>query len=441
MNKKIDDYKSALDYLYSFVDFSLTRNFRYSAEKFNLDRMRALMELIGNPQNDYPIVHVAGTKGKGSMCAMLTSVLCKAGYKTGLYTSPHLQDYTERIRVDEKEIIKSELISLINEMKPNIAVIDGLTTFEITTAIAFLFFSRKNVDIAIIEVGLGGRLDATNIVHPTTCILSTISKDHEKILGNTLVKIAKEKAGIIKDQVPVVIAPQKPRVDVVFKNIALQKNAPVIIVKNTYKLIYGTHCIKGQYFSIINKEFHKRINLFTKLLGRHQATNALSVYAALQVLNRKGFSISNVAIEEGFRNVKWPGRFEIISYKPLIIIDSAHNTDSIQKLVQTIEDYFPQKKVILVFGASEDKNIRSMLKILLPNCQKIIFSNSDHPRALDPEKLKAVGRTFTNDIEVISPMGNALEKAITFYDQDSIIIVTGSIFVAAAASAIWKRRK
>jgi len=436
----INDYKSALDYLYSFVDFSLTRNLRYSADKFNLDRMKMLMEMNGNPQSSYPIVHVAGTKGKGSICAMLASALFEAGYITGLYTSPHLQDYTERIQVNKKEIMKSEIISLINEIQPKVATIEGLTTFEITTAIAFMYFSRKKVDIAIIEVGLGGRLDATNIVCPNISILTTISKDHEKILGNTLVKIAHEKAGIIKEQVPVIIAPQKPRVYAVLEKEAQQKNTHIIKVEKNYKLRYGTRSIEGQYFSILVKKNKKRIDLFTKLLGKHQATNSLSAYAAMQLLNDNGFNISNKAIEEGFKNLKWPGRFEIISINPLIIIDSAHNTDSTQKLVQTINDYFPEKRIILIFGASEDKNIRGMLKILLPNCEKIIFSNSDHPRAIDPDQLLPIGRAFADNIEAISPIERALERAITLLNKDSLIMVTGSIFVAAAIRSIWGKK-
>lgn len=440
MNKKIDDYNSALDYIYSFVDFSLTRNLRYSSEKFNLDRMKSLMKLLGNPQNNYPIVHVAGTKGKGSICAMLSSVLGAAGYRTGLYTSPHMQNYSERIRIGNKEIEKRQFVSLINVIKPNVAKITGLTTFEITTAIAFLYFSKMKVDIAIIEVGLGGRLDATNIIQPKVCILSTISKDHEKILGNTLEKIAKEKAGIIKEKVPVIVSPQKPRVYVVFENVAKQKNAPIIKIKDKFNLVYQSHGINGQYFSIIEKKWGKQINIFTKLLGSHQAINSLSAYAALQILNENGFNISNEAIQLGFKIVKWPGRFEILSKKPLIIIDSAHNTDSIQKLVNTIMDYFQNKKIILIFGASEDKNIRGMLKILLPYCQKIIISQSDHPRALDPDKIKVIGMSFAHNIEVISSMEKALEKAIALYEKDSIIIATGSIFIAAALRSIWERK-
>ena len=207
-----EKYHSTLDYLYSFVDYSLTRNLRYSPEKFNLERMRSFMNSLGNPHLDYPVVHVAGTKGKGSICALIANVLKSAKYKVGLYTSPHLHEFIERIKVDNINIGKDIFINLVEEIKPIISDCHGVTTFEITTALAFLFFSRIKVDIAVIEVGLGGRLDATNVVQPMVSIISTISKDHVKILGNTMIKIAKEKAGIIKKNVPLVISFQKPRI-------------------------------------------------------------------------------------------------------------------------------------------------------------------------------------------------------------------------------------
>jgi len=437
----IHNYKSALDYLYSFVDYSLTRNLRYSAEKFNLDRMNLLMGLLKNPQNKYPTIHVTGTKGKGSICAMLSSVLIAAGYQTGLYTSPHLHEYTERIQVNGMKIKKIELVNLINEIERHVSSINGLTTFEITTAVAFLYFVKKKVDIAIIEVGLGGRLDATNIVRPLISIISTISKDHEKILGNTLKKIAEEKAGIIKENIPVIIAPQKPRIYTVLENRAKQKNAPIFRTDKLLKIKYITHDLDHQTFSIVDKKTNQSADIATSLLGKHQAINSLSAFTALKYLNKCGFIIPYEKIVEGIKNAKWPGRFEIISKKPVIVLDSAHNIDSISKLSQTTKEYFPRKKIILLFGASEDKNIRGMLSVLLPMSEKIIFSKSTHPRAMDPEKISALCNAYQNKISVIMPAERALEKAISLWNDHSIIVVTGSIFMVAAIRSILHSKK
>jgi dihydrofolate synthase/folylpolyglutamate synthase len=202
-------YQQALDYLFSFVDYSLVRSLRFTEGKFDLGRMGQFLELLGNPQNDYPVVHVAGTKGKGSVCALCASGLRAAGYRVGLYTSPHLQDYAERIQVDGQPISHDELVALLEEIKPSIEKVHELTTFEITTALAFLYFSRKKVQAAVVEVGLGGRLDATNLVDPAVSVITTLSYDHMAVLGDTLDKIATEKAGIIKPSKPVVSAPQK----------------------------------------------------------------------------------------------------------------------------------------------------------------------------------------------------------------------------------------
>ena len=202
-------YQKALDYLYSYVDYSLTRNLRYSADKFNLGRMEELMSRLGNPHQQYPVIHIAGTKGKGSISAVIASALKTAGYSTGLYTSPHLQEYTERIQINRQQIPREELVTLLEEMKPYAEQIDQITTFELTTALGFLYFARQKVNVAVVEVGLGGRLDATNIVSPLVSIISSLSLDHMAVLGDTLAKIAFEKAGIIKPGRPVVMAPQK----------------------------------------------------------------------------------------------------------------------------------------------------------------------------------------------------------------------------------------
>jgi dihydrofolate synthase / folylpolyglutamate synthase len=431
-----DRYQSILDYLYSYVDLSLTRNLRYSTEKFNLERMRSFVGLLGNPHLDYPIVHVAGTKGKGSICSLIANVLLSAKYKVGLYTSPHLQEFTERIKVNNHDIEKGKLINLVEEIKPVINIIKGLSTFEITTALAFLFFSRIKVDIAVIEVGLGGRLDATNVVHPIVSVISTISKDHVKILGNSLEKIAKEKAGIIKNNVPVILSKQKPRVQHLLHNISKANRSPVIDATYDYQYQTTLQNLDGQDFILSNKN-SEICKLHLPLLGAHQIENAITAYSAIQIIKKNGFAITDQNIYDGFANVKWPARFEILSKKPLIIIDSAHNTDSIQKLVNTIKIFTPIKNVILIFGTSEDKDVKGMLKIMIPIVKILITTQSIHPRALDSEEILSIAQKQGGNGLSISSVDSALQKALENWDEKSVIIATGSIFIASAIRELW----
>ena len=240
------EYQQALDYLYSFVDYSMTRSFRWSADKFDLKRMDDLMAALGHPEREYPIIHIAGTKGKGSVAAMCESVIRAAGYRVGLYTSPHMHDYAERIRANGMPILHRELISLIDEVRPVIESIRELTTFEITTALGFLYFARQHVQAAVVEVGLGGRLDATNTTTPTVCVITSISYDHMQILGNTLAEIAGEKAGIIKTGIPIIMAPQQDEARQVIERIAAERQAPLIDVASDYRFTPVERSLKGQ---------------------------------------------------------------------------------------------------------------------------------------------------------------------------------------------------
>src|SRR5215216_4515327 len=295
MNDAEPAYNQALDYLYSFVDYSLKHISELAKAEFNLDRMFALMEELGNPQAKYPIIHVAGTKGKGSVSALCASALQAAGYKTGLYTSPHLLDYTERIQIDGKPISYEQLVNLVEEIKPAVAKIPKLTTFEITTALGFLAFAKQDVNAAVIEVGLGGRLDATNIVTPKVSVITSLSYDHMAVLGSTLAQIAGEKAGIIKQSVPVVSAPQTEEALQVLQRVANEKNCPFVLVGRDVKFERSESSLDGQEFAV---SFHQpAVRLMIPLLGAHQIQNAATAYAALQT---SGIEISDGAIQKGF---------------------------------------------------------------------------------------------------------------------------------------------
>jgi dihydrofolate synthase / folylpolyglutamate synthase len=441
-------YQEALDFLYSFIDYSLKRNFRNAAEKFNLDRMRTFMHHLGDPQDDYRIIHVAGTKGKGSVSAYCASILTEEGYLTGLYTSPHMIEFTERIRINGEMIPKTDLVEIVEQIKPVTEKVPEITTFELTTALAFLYFSQKNVDYAILEVGLGGRLDATNIVSPIVSVITSISYDHTKILGNTLSEIAGEKGGIIKPNIPVVVAPQKEEARRKLEAIARERNAPMIQVGRDYLYAADSHNMDGQTFLVWTPDEQPMVDEFIEsagrdiwsplrfripLLGFHQVENAATAYGALKTAEKYGIKIAQESYRSGFAGVKWPGRMEILQNHPTVVIDSAHNRYSALRLRQAMDDYFPGLPVLLVFGASEDKDIDGMFQELLPRVWRVITTQSIHPRAINADKLVEFIHRSGRSAQSITPIEDALAAALHEAGDESVVLVAGSIFVAAAA--------
>lgn len=437
-------YNKALDYLYSFVDYSLKHSSELAKAEFNLDRMFALMEELGNPQKAYPILHVAGTKGKGSVSALCASALQAGGYKVGLYTSPHLIDYCERIQVNGKPISHEQLVELVEEIKPAVAKIPKLTTFEITTALGFLAFARWGVNAAVIEVGLGGRLDATNIVTPRVSAITSLSYDHMAVLGDTLAKIAGEKAGIIKPGVPVVSSPQREEALEVLERVAKLKRCEFILVGRDVKFEKLDSSLEGQTLklSVVSERLsvsddQRTLDLKIPLLGLHQIENAATAYAALKV---SGISISDESVQEGFSQVRWRARFEIVRRDPPVILDSAHNADSFAKLRETLDEFFPGKTVYLIFGASEDKNIPGMFAEMKPKINKLIVTRADHPRALEVEKIVELANQAGIPNEAVCPVEDALARALENSVNDgSIVLSAGSIFVTAEVMQAWNK--
>ena len=383
MNKEVEAYKNALDYLYSFVDFSLQKADTYSSARFKLERMEELIISLGNPAAEYPSIHVAGTKGKGSVCILCASALKQAGYKVGLYTSPHLDDYTERIQINGEFIPGADLVRMVEITKPHVAAIPELTTFEITTALAFIYFAEQKVDVAVIEVGLGGRLDATNILRPIVSVITSISYDHTLLLGTTLTEIAGEKAGIIKTGVPVVLSPQDEEVNRLFERVAHHQGSAVVCVGQDVLFRRMSSSLESQTIAVWlpDQNPDNPLLLTIPLLGTHQAINATTAYAALQIFDKFGLRVDEEAIKVGFTKAFWPGRFEIIQHSPPVILDCAHNRDSALNLRHTFNEYFPGQQVIMVFGASEDKDIQVMFAELLPSVKEMIAVKSYHPRA------------------------------------------------------------
>lgn len=439
-------YQAALDYLYSFVDFSLSKAYLYAPEKYDLNRMRAFLSELGNPERSYPIIHIAGTKGKGSVAALCNQAAVESGLRTGLYTSPHLIDFTERIQVNGVQIPRASLVELVDKIKPAVASIPRLTTFEITTALALLYFAESRVDAAVLEVGLGGRLDATNAVHPDVTVITSISFDHTQLLGDTLGEIAGEKAGILKKGVPLILAPQKEAARSAILDISEQRDVPVVEVGVDWEFALLGHSIDGQEFIIwspAEREAAQSIGSWTplqlrlNLLGEHQVENAATAYAALKCFSPNGKVISNAAIKTAFERVSWPGRFEILQREPPIVIDCAHNRDSAYRLHQTLDTYFPDRPVILVIGASEDKDIEGFFSEIMPRVSRVIAAKSYHPRAIDPQPLVDLARRAGKPAIIIEDVAEALEEAVRTVGPDEMVLATGSIFIVGGAREAW----
>ena len=365
-------------------------------------------------------------------------------------------NFAERIQVNGDTISKAELVTIVETLKSVVAQVPEITTFELTTALAFVYFSKVNVDYAIVEVGLGGRLDATNVVLPIISVITSISYDHEKILGNTLSEIAREKGGIIKPNIPVVIAPQKMEALLRLKEIAQKKNASVIQVGRDYLYAADSHSLEGQTFLVWTPEEQPLVDTFIEsagrdiwspmrlkipLLGFHQIENAATAYATLRTLEKHGVEITQKAYRTGFASVQWPGRMEILDHRPTVVIDSAHNRYSALVLRKAMDDYFPGLPIVLVFGASEDKDIDGMFQELLPRVWKVIATQSTHPRSIDAQEIVQLAHRFGRPAQAIVPFEDAMIAALEEAGRESVVLVTGSIFIAAAARDTYSTLK
>ncbi len=424
-------YDEAIDYLYSFINYELKRVERYTPDVVSLQRPRQLAEALGDPHMAYPTIHITGTKGKGSVGAMCASALQAAGFRTGLYTSPHLQDFRERIRIDGEMIPKDTFAALVEEMQPAVTSVPGLTWFELVTMLGFLYFARERVDVAVVEVGLGGRLDATNIITPLVSVITSLSYDHTYLLGETLGEIAGEKAGIIKPEVPVVSAPQHAEALAVIETVAARNHAPLTLVGREWIYRPGPitdHIGQGFRAGPISGPL---VEYFTPLLGAHQVVNGAVATAALDHVARASLPISPRAVREGLSRVDWPGRLEVICREPWLVLDAAHNGESAGRLRDALCDLFPHRRLFLIFGASSDKDITGMFAQLLPITHHLITVQAVHPRALEPEELadQAQAAGFAGAIEAIASVGAAVERTCNLADPEDLICVTGSLFV------------
>jgi dihydrofolate synthase/folylpolyglutamate synthase len=454
-------YQEALDYLYGFVNFEHRRLDRYSPENISLDRAQDFLELLGDPQIKYPTIHIAGTKGKGSVAAMCAFSLRAAGLKCALYTSPHLQDFRDRIRIltsddEDGRIPKDTFANLVERIKLVSEQVDDLTWYELVTAIAFLHFAEEAVDIAVIEVGLGGRLDATNVLTPLVSIITSLSLDHTYLLGNSLAEIAVEKAGIIKVGVPVISAPQESEGLSEIEQIALEKQAPLTVIGREWQyaalereldqdLVAGPIDQRIIITKSPDSTWAGEGSIFTlALIGRHQQDNALLAIATLDLVSGVFPELTKECVEHGLANLYWPGRMQILaqdSVNPALLVDCAHNVDSARKLASTLQNDFHYEHLVLIIGTTADKDVAGILKVLLPLSDHALLTSSGHPRASSPGELLKMTTEMGFECSAHANVVEALRAARKLTSAGDLVCVTGSIFVVGDLLNQWESLK
>lgn len=418
----------------------------YTSRNFNLARMNRLLAGLGNPHRHLRAVHIAGTKGKGSTAAMLSAMLTNCGLRTGLYTSPHLNDVRERIQVNGEMIPEAAMTRLMAQIAPVVKKLskDEPTYFEILTALAFLYFVECEVEIAVIETGLGGRLDSTNVVKPEVCAITSISYDHIGQLGNDLAKIAEEKAGIFKPGIPAVSAPQQPAAAKALKQVAEKINTPLLFTGQDIEFSY-------RFESARPIGPHSRVSLTTKtsrfehlavpLLGEHQAINCGLALSVMAILRERGFKLDDQQVIEGLSKARLPGRMEMIHDNPRILVDGAHNAASVEALMRAVGQNIPYDSMVVIFGCRSDKDIPGMLEHIQLGADKVIFTDGGAPRSADPNELAA---EYVERCGKMAQVAETLEEALDIAERavtrEDIICITGSFYLVGKATRVVAER-
>lgn len=398
--------------------------------RFGLEPILSLLERLQNPQNAFPSVLIAGTNGKGSVAAMTASILAAGGFKTGLYTSPDLIDFRERIRINGTMISRQEAAICTERVKERMT--EEISYFEFLTAMALLHFHRQHVDIAVLEIGMGGRLDATNVVIPLVSVITSISLEHREYLGNTLEKITREKGGIIKEGGTCLTAARQKRVVSTLEEICREKRAMLYRVgKEIRTTIHrdGTFSYQG-----VGQQRYER--LVCPLAGRHQFSNAALALGAVEILGDAGFRIDERVVADGLRNTRWEGRLEILQRAPMLIVDGAHNPAGAGTLRRALRTGFPRRRLILIFGVLRDKDYPAMAKRLLPLADRVILTRPLSERSLSPERLLPVARMFNEAVERIDNPGDALRSALSQAGEEDLICVAGSLYLVGEIKKI-----
>lgn len=418
------NYKETINYIKKVGNFG---------SNYGLERTERLLEILGNPHKKLNVIHIAGTNGKGSTTSMIASILIEEGFNVGMYTSPFLEEFEERIQINRQNIKKNDLANYMDYIKKAVdkVIEEGYnhpTEFEIITCLMFKYFYDKKVDYAVVEVGLGGRLDSTNVVNPLLTVITSISLDHTNILGNTLEEIAREKGGIIKKNTPLILYPQKEEALKELQNISKEKSAKIYEVKkDDAKLL---EIIKNDdfYQKIKIKGEFNTYNANLRLLGEHQILNCAVAVRAVEVLSKiQGFQIKN--IEKGIENARWIGRLEVLNKNPLVVIDGAHNIQGITTLKENVSKYFNYKNIILLIGILADKQVEDMIKVITPMSKHIIALTPHSDRAELGVKLKEEIEKFNKNVESFESYETAFKKALSIAREDDLILVTGSLYM------------
>jgi len=434
-------HKQVMEFLLEFADYEKITTYKYDIATFNLERVERLMAAVGNPHRAFRAIHVAGTKGKGSTAAMIAAILGAGGLRVGLFTSPHLVRLEERMTVDGTLMGEDELAALANELVPYTErerrerPRESPTFFELVTALGFMHFARRRVDFGVVEVGMGGRLDATNVIMPEVAVITRIDFDHVRRLGNTLGRIAFEKGGIIKRGVPVIVSDQEAEAGSTLAEIARERGAPLVQVGEDVRLSDVETGVKdGRAFCRFNVSARMRRyeGLEVALLGAHQAMNAATAVAAVEALSERcGAGIGEEEVRSGLAAARCPGRIEYFAGEPAVILDGAHNPVSMRALAGILGSVFEGRRVTLVFAAARDKDVDEMLRIILPRVERAIFTLSGSPRSAAPEELRerALGMGFEG-AEVDADAESALQRARAEAGKGGMVCVTGSLYLA-----------
>lgn len=419
-----DSYNDCLDTIYSLRRYGII---------LGLDTIGTILQGLGNPQDTFNSIHVAGTNGKGSIASTLATILHLSGYKVGLYTSPHLVRFNERICINNRQVSNEDVVASYEAVK---SVQNGSrepTFFEFATAMAFYEFGKQNVDWAVIETGMGGRLDATNIIKPALSIITNISLEHKTFLGNTIAEITREKGGIIKHKVPVVTGVKQKNAVSVLKTIADSKFAQFHRLGEAFRIrrTNGTF----NYFGLENVWR----NIQTGLNGAHQITNAALVLASCEILNKNNLGLTLQHIKDGLLQNRWPGRLEFVSGSPLILLDGAHNFIAARNLAGYLSENLSGRNITLVIGILDDKPCGSMLKSLIPFCSKVILTRPKIDRALPPEKLYPIAKEMISNIHIIPDVDKAVIHAIETASSEEAICIAGSLYVVGEAKELFEK--
>jgi len=438
--KAFSSYQKAIGYLYERTDYERQARLRYNVTTFNLNRMQKLLSMLGKPHKKIHTVHIGGTKGKGSTATMLAKMLEANGYTVGLYTSPHVVDLHERIAVNSQMISKSEMRDLLNRVYTPVEKLsktDPPTFFEIMTALAFMYFVDKSVDIAVIETGLGGRLDSTNVIRPKVVGITSLSIDHQQQLGYTIGSIAEEKAGIFKRGVPAITVQQEPAAMQVLRSRAIAIKAPLSVTGNDidFSHRFETSREHGPHTRVcLTTPTSKFEHLRVPLHGKHQAINCGLALAMLDKLKSAGYTIDNEKAAEGLYKVSLAGRMEMIWDDPRIMIDAAHNAASIKALIHAIGQNIPYDSMVVIFGCNSDKDVSGMLEKLQYGADKVIFTRSNSPKAMSPDELAGMYTELCGKMcQAAASLGQALQLAKSAVSKEDLICITGSFYLIGQA--------